>query len=185
VATGKVRGLVDAHATVTVVAPEVTDELAHNDTVTILRRPYERGEAANYRLAFTATGVPAVDAAVFEDAQAAGIWINAADDPAHCSFTLPSLIRRGPLLVTFATGGTSPAFAAWLRQRFEAELGPEYEQLLRLLADARAELIGRGESTDNPGWKRALDSGMLEMIREGDLAEAKERLEACLSSSSD
>jgi siroheme synthase-like protein len=117
VATGKVRGLVAAEANVTVVAPDVTDELAHTDGITIHRRSYVRGEAADYRLAFTATGVPTVDGAVFEDAQAAGIWINAADDPAHCSFTLPSLIRRGPLLVTFATGGNSPALASWLRER--------------------------------------------------------------------
>jgi len=185
VATGKVRGLLEAEAAVTVVAPTVSDELAQSDTVTIHRRPYARGEVAHYRLVITATGDPAVDGSVFEDAQAAGIWVNAADDPAHCSFTLPSRIRRGRLLVTFATGGNSPALASWLRERFEDELGPEYEQLLALLADARAELVARGESTENPGWKRALDSGMLELIREGDLAEAKERLQACLSSSSD
>ena len=151
----------------------------------IERRRYERGEAARYRLVVTATGDPAVDGAVYDDAEAAGVWINAADDPAHCSFTVPARIRRGPLLVTFATGGQSPALAAWLRERFEDEFGPEYEELLTLLADARADLVAQGESTERPGWKRALDSGMLEMIREGHLAEAKERLQACLSSSSD
>jgi len=87
--------------------------------------------------------------------------------------------------VTFATGGHSPALAAWLRERFSEELGPEYEDLHTLLADARADLVAKGESTQLAGWKRALDSGMLEMIREGHLAEAKERLQACLSSSSD
>ena len=122
---------------------------------------------------------------MFEDADAAGVWINAADDPAHCSFTVPARVRRGALLVTFATGGQSPALAAWLRERFDAELGPEYEQLLAMLAEARADLVAAGQPTEHPGWKRALDSGMLEMIREGHLAEAKERLQACLSSSSD
>jgi precorrin-2 dehydrogenase/sirohydrochlorin ferrochelatase len=188
VALGKVRGLLDANADVTVVAPQVVgelDELVRVRRITVERRRYERGEAANYRLAITATGDPAVDGAVFEDAQAAAVWINAADDPAHCSFTVPARVRRGPLLVTFATGGQSPALAAWLRERFEAELGPEYEQLLEMLAEARADLVSLGEATDNPGWKRALDSGMLEMIREGHLAEAKERLQACLSLSSD
>ncbi|HEX2382694.1 MAG TPA: bifunctional precorrin-2 dehydrogenase/sirohydrochlorin ferrochelatase [Acidimicrobiales bacterium] len=188
VALGKVRGLLEAHATVTVVAPDVVtelDELGASGDVAIERRRYEPGEAARYRLAVTATGDPAVDGAVYEDAEAAGVWVNAADDPAHCSFTVPARIRRGPLLVTFATGGQSPALAAWLRERFEEELGPEYEKLLTLLAEARADLTARGESTEHPGWKRALDSGMLEMIREGHLAEAKERLQACLSSSSD
>jgi precorrin-2 dehydrogenase/sirohydrochlorin ferrochelatase len=188
VALGKVRGLLEGDADVTVVAPEAVDELGRLEAegrIALRRRPYEPGEVTGYRLAVTATGDPAVDGAVFEDAEAAGVWINAADDPAHCSFTVPARIRRGPLLVTFATGGQSPALAAWLREHFEEEIGPEYEQLLGLLAEARAERVARGAPTEHPGWKQALDSGMLEMIRKGNLAEAKERLEACLSSSSD
>lgn len=188
VALAKVRGLLEGGADVMVVAPELVDELlelGRAGEISIEQRAYQRGEAAGYRLAVTATGDRAIDGAVFEDAEAAGVWINAADDPAHCSFTVPARVRRGPLLVTFATGGQSPALAAWLRERFEAELGPEYEQLLAMLAEARADLVARGQPTEHPGWKRALDSGMLEMIREGHLAEAKERLQACLSSSSD
>jgi len=188
VALGKVRGLLEAQAAVTVVAPEVVadlDELGASNGVVIERRRYERGEAGRYRLAVTATGDPTVDGMVYDDAEAAGVWVNAADDPAHCTFTVPARIRRGSLLVTFATGGQSPALASWLRERFSEELGPEYEALLTLLADARADLVAQGESTERAGWKRALDSGMLEMIREGHLAEAKERLQACLSSSSD
>jgi len=188
VALGKVRGLLDARAAVTVISPEVVDELdeLHDaGTITIDRRRYERGDAARYRLVMTATADPEVDGSVFEDAERAAVWVNAADDPPHCSFTVPARVRRGALLVTFATGGQSPALAAWLRERFELELGPEYEQLLTVLAEARAERVSRGEQTEHPGWKRALDSGMLEMIREGRLAEAKERLQACLSSSSD
>jgi precorrin-2 dehydrogenase/sirohydrochlorin ferrochelatase len=185
VALGKVRGLIEAEADVTLVAPEVVDELAAIDGVTIHNRPYEQGEAAGYRLVLTATGDPTVDGAVFDDGQAAGVWVNAADDPAHCSFTLPARVRRGPLLVTFGTGGNSPALASWMRERFERELGPEYEVLVEMLADARSELIARGERTESAGWKLALDSGMLDLIREGDLAKAKERLQACLSSSSD
>ncbi|HEY2814635.1 MAG TPA: bifunctional precorrin-2 dehydrogenase/sirohydrochlorin ferrochelatase [Acidimicrobiales bacterium] len=188
VALGKVLGLLEGEASITVVAPSVVDEIddiARHDGIAIHRRSYERGEVAQYRLVITATGDPEVDSAVFDDAQAASVWVNSADDPDHCTVTLPARIRRGPLLVTFATGGNSPALASWLRERFELELGPEYELLLTVLAGARAELVERGEPTENPGWKLALDSGMLDLIREGDLAEAKERLQACLSSSSD
>jgi siroheme synthase-like protein len=105
VALGKVRGLLEAGARVTVVAPEVVDELAALDGVRIERRRYERGEVAGYRLAFTATGDAAVDQAVFDDGEAAGVWVNSADDPARCSFTLPARLRRGDLLVTVSTAG--------------------------------------------------------------------------------
>jgi siroheme synthase-like protein len=185
VALNKVLGLLEAGAAVTVVAPEVADEIAALNGVRIERREYEHGDVDGYRLAIAATGDSDVNRAVFQDGQAAGVWVNSADDPDNCSFTLPARIRRGPLLVTFATGGNSPALAGWLRRRYTDEFGPEYEVLVELLAEARADLIARGKSTEGPGWQRALDSGMLELIREGDLAEAKERLQACLSSSSD
>jgi hypothetical protein len=71
-----------------------------------------------------------------------------------------------------------------LRRRYTDEFGPEYEVLIEMLSAARDELRASGKSTEGLGWQRALDSGMLELIREGDLAEAKERLQACLSSSS-
>ena len=185
VAAGKVLGLLEAHAAVTVVAPEIVDEIESLEGVSVERRAYRPGDLAGYRLAIVATGDPEVNRAVYLEGEATGVWVNAADDPDNCTFTLPARIRRGPLLVTFATGGNSPALASWLRRQYKNEFGPEYEVLIDLLAEARAQLLERGMSTEGPGWQRALDSGMLDLIREGDLAEAKERLQACLSSSSD
>ena len=110
------------------------------------------------------------------------MFVNSADDPANCSFILPSRVRQGRLLVTFATGGHSPALATWLRRRFEAEFGPEYDTLIDVLSDERESIRSSGRSTEGLDWQSALDSGMLELIREGRVAEAKERLQACLSS---
>jgi siroheme synthase-like protein len=182
VARRKAEGLLACGAAVTVVAPEVDPQLAALP-VRIERRPYEEGEAAGYRLVIAATGDPAVNQRVYDDGEAAGVWVNAADDPERCSFTLPSVMRRGPLQVTVSTGGHSPAMAAWLRRRIEAELGAEYEVLLRLLSEIRATIQGAGGSTDEVNWTSALDSNMLDLIRAGDIGKARERLEACLSSS--
>mgnify|MGYP000470418846 CR=1 FL=1 len=59
------------------------------------------------------------------------------------------------------------------------------ELLAAILAEQRALLQDEGRGTEGLDWQTALDSGMLDLIREGNLAEAKERLQACLSSSSD
>jgi hypothetical protein len=75
--------------------------------------------------------------------------------------------------------------ATWLRRRFSDEFGPEYEVRLELLAEAREGLRDSGLSTEGLGWQKALDSGILETVREGRTVEAKERLQACLSSSSE
>jgi precorrin-2 dehydrogenase / sirohydrochlorin ferrochelatase len=185
VAAQKAQGLVDCEAVVHVIASEVGEAVRALPTITWDERPYRSGDVGGYRLVITATDDPVTNRQVFSEADEAGIWVNSADDPANCSFTLPSRVRQGPLLVTFATGGRSPAVATWLRRRFEVEFGPEYLTLIEILGEQRARIQAQGRSTEGLDWQKALDSGMLELIREGHLAEAKERLQACLSSSSD
>lgn len=189
VATAKVAGLLEGGAdTVTVVAAGVCDELrelaAAADGVRIEARPYRSPEAADHRLVVTATDDPDVNHQVFLDADAAGVWVNSADDPANCTFTLPARVRQGPLLVTVATGGHSPAVASWLRRRFEAELGPEYHELLELLSAERESIKAQGRSTEGLNWQAALEAGMLDLLRSNRTAEALELLRTCLSSSS-
>ncbi len=191
VAAQKVRGLLECEAHVHVIATEVGPDVIAlmgsrpaGSALTCDERPYREGDLVGYRLVITATDDPDVNRAVYLEGEARGVLVNSADDPANCAFTLPSRIRQGPLLVTFATGGHSPAVATWLRRRFTGEFGPEYVTLIGLLAEERARLQADGASTEDRDWQSALDSGMLELVREGRLAEAKERLQACLSSSS-
>jgi siroheme synthase-like protein len=194
VAVGKVRGLLEAGARVTVVALEIDPALTalaaevnpkDDRVLTIVRRAYRRGDAVGSRFVIAATGDPEVNQAVYDEADAAGIWVNAADDPARCSAVLPARVRQGRLLVTISTGGHSPAVASWLRERLAAEFGPEYDQLIGLLGEARKEVQAQGLGTEELDWRRALDSGILDLVRAGRLEAAKERLRACLSSSSD
>lgn len=181
VALSKARELLVCRAVVDVVAPEILEDFASLDGVICHKRPYETGEVNGYRLVITATSDPAVNRQVFVEGEAAGIWVNSADDPANCAFALPARVRQGPLLVTFSTSGSSPALSTWLRRRYGPEFGPEYAVLVEILTEYRARLQAEGTSTEGLDWQGALDSGMLELIREGRLAEAKERLQACLS----
>ncbi len=172
VALEKVRGLLAAGALVTVVAPEVVDAIVELG-VQVERRPYERGEVAGYRLAVAATDDPAVNQAVYDDGEAVGVWVNAADDPERCSYTLPARLDRGRLLVTVSTSGRSPALTSWLRDQLAELVGPEHEVLLDLLAERREELRAAGHRPPSGSWRTALDSGMLELIRDGRTDEAR------------
>jgi siroheme synthase-like protein len=183
VAARKAEGLVACDAVVHVVATAVGAQVRTLAGVTWDERPYRSGDVAGYRLVVTATGVPAVDASVAADAEAAGIWVNSADDPAHCSFTLPAVVRRGPVVLTVSTGGHSPALAVWLKERLADLVGPEYEVLAGLLSEERDAVRAQGRSTEGVDWRSALDSDMLDLIRSGHVQQAKERLQACLSSS--
>jgi len=185
VAARKAEGLVACGARVHVVAENVGPEVRALAGVTWEERPYEGGEVAGYRLAVAATDSDVVNDAVFRDGEEIGVWVNSADDPAHCSYTLPAVVRRGALTVTVSTGGRSPALAAWLKGRLAAEIGPEYEVLLDLLSTEREAARAQGRSTEELDWQKALDSDMLDLIRTGKVDHARERLQACLSSSSD
>jgi precorrin-2 dehydrogenase/sirohydrochlorin ferrochelatase len=184
VAARKVEGLLTSGADVRVIAVAASPELQATG-VPVEQRPYRTGDVAGYRLVLAATDDPGVNRQVYLDAESAGIWVNSADDPDSCTFTLPSVLRRGPIMVTVSTSGYSPAVATWLKAQFEDTLGPEYETLVELLSEARNELKAAGRSTETVDWRTVLDSDMLEQIRAGHINEARERLQTWLLSLSD
>jgi siroheme synthase-like protein len=184
VAARKVAGLLACGADVHVIAAEPGPEVAAL-AVPVEGRPYQAGDLAGYRLVIAATNDHALNRAIYLEAEAAGTWVNSADDPASCTFTLPSIVRRGPIMVTVATGGHSPALATWLRNRIEEWLGPEYQVLLEMLSSTREGMRAAGRSTEQADWQSVLDSDMLDLIKAGQVSVARERLEKWLSSSSD
>ncbi len=180
VAARKAAALSEAGADVLVVAPVICDEIRALP-VERAERPYSRGDLDGAWLAIAATDDTEVNRQVSADGHAARVWVNAADDPEACAFTLPAVLRRGPVSVSVSTGGHSPALAGWLRDQVADLLGPEIGRLAELLSEARDELQAAGRSTEGLDWRRALDSDMLDLIRSGRMAQARERLQACLS----
>jgi siroheme synthase-like protein len=183
VAARKVEGLLDCGALVTVVAPDVIDAihsfgvaLGTRDTaalLTIETRPYRSPEAADYRLVVTATGRPDIDHAVFADADAAGVWVNSADDVDNCSFVLPAVHRVGNVTVAISTGGSSPALAGWLRTRLAATLDFDVAVVAELLDQARSMVKDAGRSTESLDWGAILDSQVVPLVRQGRTEEAR------------
>jgi siroheme synthase-like protein len=107
VAARKVGGLLACGAVVHVIAPDVCDDLLALTGISVERRRYAAGDVTGYRLVISATGDPEVDGAVSADAEAAGVWVNSADDPEHCTFIVPSVHRDGAVTVS------GKAWASW------------------------------------------------------------------------
>ena len=135
---------------------------------TVERRAYQRGDAARFRLVVTATGLPDVDGAVYDDAEAAGVWVNSADDRAHSSFILPAVHRDGSVTVAVSTGGLSPAFASWLRDQLAAECGGNAGALAALIGEARERLQRAGRPSDAVDWAALLDGPLSDFFHTGD-----------------
>ncbi|MFM8311101.1 MAG: bifunctional precorrin-2 dehydrogenase/sirohydrochlorin ferrochelatase, partial [Ilumatobacteraceae bacterium] len=125
---------------------------------------WRAGDLDGIRLVITATGDEAVDQQVFDAAEERGIWVNSADDPARCSFTLPAVVRRGPVMVTVSTGGSSPALASWLRGRLDEMLGAEFADVAHELAALRAEVHADGRSTEDTDWQPIVSQLVAERV---------------------
>jgi siroheme synthase-like protein len=183
VAARKVAPLLELGAHVIVVAPSVAPDVrawVDAGRCQLIEREFRAADLDGAWLALTATDDPAVNASVYAAGEAGRVWVNSADDPANCSFTMMSVVRRADLVVAVGTGGRSPALAAYLRRFLTEELGPEYETLLELLAQAREALRASGRSTESADWQQAFGSGIVDLVRAGRVADAKELLNSCL-----
>jgi len=188
VALGKVRGLLEAGARVTVISPELHPELAElasRGELHYLPREYQPGDLEGYVLAFVATDDRSVNAQVAREGKERRVWVNAVDDPPNCDFIMPAIVRKGNITIAISTGGGSPAAARKLREELERMLGDEYALMLDVASEVRQELRARGIMPDPEVWNRALDETLLSLLREGRREEAKERLRRSLLSAAE
>jgi siroheme synthase-like protein len=152
IALRKAQGLHAAGARLTVVSPEVVPGFAGLDGITVHRRGYRSDDLAGHLLVVAATNDPAVQQQVFDDGEAAGVLVNSVDDPDRCSFILPAIVRRGPVIVAVSTQGRSPALASQLRDRLAGAIPADIERIADEAAARRAEIHASGRSTEDEPW---------------------------------
>ena len=181
VAARRTLGLLAAGGSVTLVAPELSDALVDLTadppaTLRAERRPYRPGEAAEYDLVLTATGVDEVDRAVLRDARGAGVLANSAAGADRGDFLLPAVHRDGPVTVAVSTGGTAPALARWLRTQIAASPEVELATVAGLLDEARRALLTAGTPTDHVDWDRLLTESVVPLVAAGRVEDARRAL---------
>lgn len=181
VAARKVAALLDCEARVRAIAPAFGPQLVERGKqgrVQLVQRPYRIGDLEGATLAFAATDDPGTNAAVWREATDRGLPINVADDPQHCTFTVPATVRRGPLLLTVSTDGASPALARAVRQRLEQDFGPEYGILAVWLGEFRADIKARypAQKEREHMWQALLATDILELLRAGQEVAARDKL---------
>jgi precorrin-2 dehydrogenase/sirohydrochlorin ferrochelatase len=184
VAERRVHGLLAAGARVRVVSPRVGEglgALAARGEVSVEPRPYRTGDLAGAALAVAASDDPEANRLVAADGRAAGVPVNRADDADGGDVTVPAVLRRGDLTVAVATSGRTPGLAGALRRRLEGDFGPEWAELVELLAADRAALP---RAADQAAWRELLAPEVLEAVRRGATDVVRERIRGCRSSSS-
>jgi siroheme synthase-like protein len=179
IATGKVTGLLEAGARVTVVAPEVSAviaRLADEQAIVWYARAFEDADLEGQFMVIGATDDKALNARVYQLANAQQRVANAVDDLDNCNFIAAAVARRGELQVAVSTGGASPALAKQLRDRIENELLTEQTAALASFLGVWRPAVKDAVDTYQRRqlfWEGVLGSCVPGLLAQGDVARAE------------
>jgi siroheme synthase-like protein len=180
VALRKVRALLDSGARVVVVSPTLNSglaQLARVETISLISREYEPKDLKDAVIVVAATDIAEVNQNIAKKARKHGILVNVVDRPEESDFIMPSLVRRGDLILAVSTSGASPALAKKIRMRLEQTFGEEYTPLLSLIKEVRKELKEQQLRVNTEDWQNALDLDLLtHFIQAGEREKAKAAL---------
>lgn len=182
----KVKGLLDCDATVTVIHPTLTPQLevwADEALFTWIKRPFQPGDLHGAFFVMAERSDPETNALIWEEAEREGCLVNVMDDVQHCNFVAGSVVRRGPLTLSISTSGAAPALSVRMRERFEKELGPEYETFLTWMQALRPPMAATHPSFQERKalWYELMDSDVLDLMKNGRLPEAREQIAEILA----
>ena len=178
VALRKARLLGSAGARITVVAPEVCQDLLEFMSIKeheLIRRRYESSDVNGRWLIVSATGDVDIEQRVFQDASEAGVFCNGVDDIANCSYITPAIVDRSPIMVAISSGGVAPVLARKLRAQIELLLPTGISKLAALAGSWRervraqiGDLLGRRRF-----WEAVFDGPAANRAIAGDLGTAE------------
>jgi uroporphyrin-III C-methyltransferase / precorrin-2 dehydrogenase / sirohydrochlorin ferrochelatase len=185
VAARRVNLLRKAGGQVTVVSPRLTGELTEQVSageLSHLARGFQADDLAGMRLVIAATDDAAVNAEVSRLAQAQAVPVNVVDNPELCSFIVPSILDRSPVLAAVSTGGASPVLARQLRTRLETLIPSAYGRLASMVEEFREAAKQRFEEPDDRRhfWEEVLEGPIAELVFAGREPEARRRIEQAL-----
>jgi len=186
IASRKAALLQNAHASIRVISPELgpsLSELKAQNEIEHEAREYRPGDLEGARLVIAATDSTEVNRLVSEEAQSHGIPVNVVDQPELCSFIMPSIIDRSPVIAAISTSGASPVLARLIRGRLESLIPSGYGRLAELASRFRDRVKARfTDPTDRRRfWEDALQGGVAERVFSGHHEEANRLMEQALS----
>ena len=183
VARRKAGVLLEAGARVRVVAPQIEPALAEQQRVETVIARFEAQHLDGVALAIAATNDRSVNRQISEQAHARNIPVNVVDDPELCSFIMPAILDRSPLMVAFSSGGASPVLTRMLRGKLETMIPQNYSRLAAF-AERFRELVK--QSVTNPSkrrifWEAVLEGVVAEKVLAGDESSAEAMLQQMLA----
>ena len=190
IAARKAALLLRAGAKLTVVAPELVPELADlrdRNTIRHIGETFVPRYLDGCVLAVAATGDSGLNQSVATLAQARTIPVNVVDRPDLCTFIVPSIIDRSPVVAAVSTGGAAPVLARLIRARLETIIPVSFGRLASLAGRFREKVKTHFKHPPDRRifWERILQGPIAEMVFAGHDKAAEEALEAELNATPD
>jgi len=182
VASRKSVSLLEAGAVVKLVSPEIAgplEDLAKEGRIEWVRDVFSPPHMDGVCLVIASTNNERVNREIYEEARKRGIPVNVVDHPELCTFIVPSVVRRGDLVIAVSTSGKSPAVSKKVRKILEKEFGPAWGTYLEMMGQARnhtLENVGDQRRREEI-FTRLAGSNLLELIQQGDMQGAKNLVE--------
>ena len=181
VALRKATLLVRAGAKLHVVAPKLDDEMASlckREGALVCPTEFQPCCLASATLVIAATDSLNVNTAVSDAAKALSIPVNVVDQPALCTFIVPAIVDRSPILVAISSGGASPILARSIKRLIETLLPARVDRLALLLRQLRDAIRGkiRGFEDRTRFWEKILEGDIPELVYAGKEDEARKRI---------
>lgn len=185
IAVRKIDSLRQAGAAVVVVAKTASAalrELATNGDIDLQLRAFSPDDLDDKLLVIAATADDAVNETIAGLATARRIPVNVVDNPRLCSFIMPSIVDRSPVVVAVSTGGAAPVLARLLRARLETLIPSSYGRLAGLMEDFRERVKSAlpNATARRRFWENAVTGAVAERIFEGKYSVALRTLERLL-----
>ena len=189
VAARKVSLLRKAGAEVVVVSPHLCTELEQLKSAGKIRhheRGYEADDLDQCVLVIAATDQRDLNEQISAQAKSRKLPVNVVDNPALCSFIMPSIIDRSPVQIAVSTGGSSPVLARLIRTRLEGLIPSAYGKLGALVESFRERVKAAFPNVEQRRyfWETILEGTVAELVFSGHDTEARNMLETAIDQAS-
>lgn len=185
IAARKASLLAQAGASITIVAPDISEELgsaAAGNNYRLVTRGFLESDLERMQLVIAATNVREVNEQVSSLCKGRGIPVNVVDKTDLCSFIMPSVIDRSPMQIAISTGGASPVLARMLRTQLESTIPTTFGHLAGLVEDYREHVKEVLPTVDKRRhfWEKTLEGEIAELVFAGKHDSARAALEESL-----
>ena len=189
-ATRKVRLLLDAHANISIIATQLTEELLElvaTHKIQHLNREFAAGDTRSFYLVISASNDMPTNTLVSKDAQQNNIPVNVVDQPELCSFIFPAIIDRSPITIGISSGGVAPVLSRLLRAKLETLLPYNLGNLAALAAKFRQTVKNHFSNPEQRRifWEQVFNGPIADLSYQGLYEKAEAALEKQLKKSDD